>query len=394
MPRPAGVGDMVMARTGPICFFLHAPEAGGAQRRTLQLAGGLAALGQEVELLVVGAEGALAGEVPPSVPLVALDTRMPHLPWVRDKRRRRMRAAIPALADYLRQRRPRALVAAANHAHFTALAARRLSGTGTPLVLRVTNALREGRAGLGSTARRVAAGWSYGGADALTTVAPSLAAEVVGLVPALADRTRFLPDPIVDDDLLAKGAAEPGPEWPAAGQGPVILGVGRLVPQKDMATLVRAFARLRQRRPARLLVLGDGPERGMLEALARELGVAADVRMPGFCANPFPAMRKANAFVLSSRWEGLPGALVEAMALGCPVASTDYPGARYMLEDGRLGPLTPPGDPDALAAALEGLLDRPTPADLLRSAVAPFTVEAASRAALEMIDLAVARRGR
>ncbi len=382
-----------MARPGPICFFLHAPEAGGAQRRTLQLAGGIAALGLEVELLVVGAEGPLAAEVPPDVPLVALDTRLPHLPWVRDKRRRRMRAAVPALADYLRVRKPRALVAAANHAHFPALAARALAGTGTPLVLRITNALREGRSGPGSQARRVVAGWSYGGADAVTTVAPSLAAEVVELVPALVDRTRFLPDPIVDDDLLAKGEAAPGPEWPSAGEGPVILGVGRLVPQKDMGTLVRAFAHLRQRRPARLLVLGDGPERGMLEALARELGVAGDVFLPGFCANPFPAMRRAGAFALSSRWEGLPGALVEAMALGCPVASTDYPGARYMLEDGRLGPLAPPGDPEALAGALESLLDHPPPRDLLREAVAPFTVAAASRAALEMIEAAVARRG-
>jgi glycosyltransferase involved in cell wall biosynthesis len=133
------------------------------------------------------------------------------------------------------------------------------------------------------------------------------------------------------------------------------MGVGRLAPQKDFPTLIRAFAAVRARRPARLVILGEGEDRPALEALAAELQIKDDVRLPGFDHNPFRFMSRAAVFALSSIYEGLPGALIQAMACGCRVISTDCPGgSREILPD---GPIVPMRDAPALARGILALLD-------------------------------------
>jgi glycosyltransferase involved in cell wall biosynthesis len=137
----------------------------------------------------------------------------------------------------------------------------------------------------------------------------------------------------------------------------VILGVGRLVAQKAFDVLIEAFAHVRRSQPARLLILGEGEERPMLEALVRQLGLEGDIELPGFVANPYPYMAHAELFVLSSRWEGLPTVLVEAMFLRTPVIATDCPsGPREILRNGLYGQLVPVGDPDAVALAIQNSL--------------------------------------
>src|SRR5690606_7355967 len=128
--------------------------------------------------------------------------------------------------------------------------------------------------------------------------------------------------------------------WAQAGDSPIILGVGRLSAQKDFPTLLRAFSRVRTLRPARLAILGEGPARTELEELARQLDCEDDVLLPGFQNNPFSWMTSSRVFVLSSLWEGLPGALVQAMACGVPVISTDCnSGPAEILEGGKWGTL-------------------------------------------------------
>ncbi|MCZ6872143.1 MAG: glycosyltransferase, partial [bacterium] len=163
--------------------------------------------------------------------------------------------------------------------------------------------------------------------------------------------------------------------WFEPGCPPVLLAVGRLAKQKDFGTLLRAFARLRRSQPARLLILGEGPERPALETLVRELGLEQDVRLPGFVDNPYAYMARASAFVLSSLWEGLPTVLVEALFCGAPVVATDCPsGPREILRGGELGGLVPMRDPVALAdsmqMALAGKIPRPT-----RESWQSYTVE-------------------
>ena len=125
-------------------------------------------------------------------------------------------------------------------------------------------------------------------------------------------------------------------------------------------------------------MLGEGRLRPKLLSLARELGVAEQVDFPGFRENPYAFLARADLFVLSSRNEALPTVLIEAMACGCPVVSTDCPyGPREILEDGRLGPLVPVGDADALAEAMARVLDAPPSRDLLRERASFFSVERA-----------------
>ena len=159
----------------------------------------------------------------------------------------------------------------------------------------------------------------------------------------------------------------------------MVLGAGKLKKQKDFATLVKAFAEVRHRRLARLVILGEGPRRGALLALARKLGVAEDIELPGFVANPFAFMARSSVFVLSSAWEGFGNVLVEAMACGCPVVSTDCPsGPSEILEDGRHGPLVPVGDPAGLAKAICEVLDAPRERAALEERASVFTAAASA----------------
>jgi glycosyltransferase involved in cell wall biosynthesis len=173
--------------------------------------------------------------------------------------------------------------------------------------------------------------------------------------------------------------------WFLPAAPPVVLGVGSLSERKDFPTLLRAFAKLRKQRDCRLVILGEAgspkkteEQRAALMALAAELGVAADVDLPGFVANPFAYMARAAAFVLSSAFEGLPGALIQAMACGCPVVSTDcLSGPAEILEGGRFGAMVPVGDDQAMAAAIAATLDRPIAAATLRGRAGMFSVDRA-----------------
>jgi glycosyltransferase involved in cell wall biosynthesis len=197
-------------------------------------------------------------------------------------------------------------------------------------------------------------------------------------------------NPVITPDL-ARAAAEPCPHpWvaePSPARGPVIVGAGRFQRQKDFPTLIRAFARLRLERPCRLLLLGEGGWRDRLVALIQDLGLGAEVDLPGFQPNLYPFLARADLFVLSSAWEGSPNVLTEAMALGTPVVSTDCPsGPREILEGGRFGPLVPVGDTDALAAAMARTLDSPLPAQTLIEAVAEYRQEISAARYLAVLE--------
>ena len=157
---------------------------------------------------------------------------------------------------------------------------------------------------------------------------------------------------------------------------PVLLAAGRFTGQKDYPNMIRAFAKVRAERPARLMILGEGKQRAELEALIAELGVADDVALPGFVDNPFMYMSRASLFVLASKWEGLPGVLIQAMACGCPVVSTDCPsGPREILEGGKYGPLVEVGDVQGLADAILRTLESSVPSAELKARAADFSLE-------------------
>jgi glycosyltransferase involved in cell wall biosynthesis len=332
-----------------LALFLPTLDDGGAERVMLQLAASFSARGRAVDLVVAVPGGPLDGQVPPGPRVVSLNASRTIL-------------ALPALIRYLRRGRPLALLSTLEHANVLAVAAGALARAGVPIVLREANVLLP-RAELGRQARllRGLMRQAYRGADRIVAVSRSVATSLTEELDLDAGRIRTIYNPIVTAALHEKAAAPLDDPWFAPGAPPVVLGVGRLAPQKDFPTLIRAFAQLRAGRQARLVILGEGPERRPLEELTRQLGIAADVKLPGYDHNPFRYMSRASVFALSSLYEGLPGALIQAMACGCRVIGTDGPGgAREVLEDGErgtLGPLVPPRDPAALARGLSALLD-------------------------------------
>lgn len=388
--------------TKHIALFVYALSGGGAQRRVLTLANGFAERGHEVDLVVVRGGGVLEPELHPAVRLVALDRSgrvESRVVALGRSRGTRTLASIPALVRYLRRNQPDVLLSGASHANLVAVVAWRLARLPIALVLRASNhpsgnlapfppAQRLVRLWMRALARRF-----YPCADHVIAVSHGVARELRALTGLPPERVTVIYNPMSGPDLERRLAAPLPSELLSREGPPVVLGCGTFKLQKDFATLIDAFARLVRERPARLVLLGDGPLRPALEARVRASGLEGRVLFPGFVENPLPWMRRASVFVLSSMWEGLPGVLVEAMAAGCPVVSTDCPsGPREILEAGRHGPLVPVGDAAALARAIARVLDDPPDPEALRARARVFAVDPAIEGYLHVLDACIRAR--
>lgn len=301
---------------------------------------------------------------------------------------RRAATALPALLRYLRGRRPSVLMSTLEHVNVLAVVASRWVG-GIRVVLREANTYAADLAGLGVKDRLVRAAMrrTYRSADAVVAVSNGVASGLIDGLGVPPDRVHVIFNPVITPRVEQGGRAPPpGHPWFASGAPPVVLAVGRLAEQKGFDVLLRAFAVLRERRPCRLMVLGEGPLRDRLADLARELAVEPDVAFPGFVDDPFPYMASADLFVLSSRWEGLPNVLIQAMAVGAPVVATDCPsGPREILDAGRYGRLVPVDDVAALAEGMTEELDRRSerPGEAWRRR---YALDSVTDAYLEVLD--------
>lgn len=274
--------------------------------------------------------------------------------------------SLPALVRYLRCRRPAVVFAAGDRANLLALCARRIAGGETRVVVCQHNVMSQQlRIYAGRTGPRRARlalrlmRRAFLRANAIVSVSEGVREDMRRTADIPNGRIVTISNPVVTPDLEALAKAPLPHPWFRPGAPPVVLGVGRLAEEKDFQTLVRAFARVRRQRPARLLILGEGPLRGELTALATALDVAEDVALPGFVRNPYRYMSRAGVLALSSKWESMGLVLAEALACGCPVVSTDCFFGPTEVLCGGLGRLVPPGDHAALAAAIVATLDSP-----------------------------------
>jgi glycosyltransferase involved in cell wall biosynthesis len=227
----------------------------------------------------------------------------------------------------------------------------------------------------------------YPWSDGIIAVSRGVAKDLTDVTGLPLERIHTIYNPTITPILLEKAKEPIDHPWFKPGELPVILGVGKLYEQKDFPTLLRAFARVRQVKPCRLVILGRGPQRQKLNALTRELGLSQEVAMLGFVENPYAYMARAAVFVLSSAWEGLPNALIEAIALETPVVSTNCEsGPQEILDHGKYGSLVPVGDSDAMAQAilevLSGQIKSVEPTWLQK-----FTLEATVRQFLDVLGV-------
>ena len=400
-------------RARHIAILLPSLAGGGAERSMLHLAQKFSLLGHKVDLLLFRAEGPYMGGVPKSVQVFELEAGsnlggrlqaakadpagigrllMPLLlPLKTDSSIK----YISALKRYLESQQPDIVLSALTYTNLAVLWAKKLSRVEVPVVVSERIALSIHRE---IEARKHRWSWrwrfllpmvrrTYGFADGIVTVSDSVAADLADKARVERNTMTTIYNPVVDNTVSELALQPLSHPWFGPDQPPVILGVGRLTPQKDYQTLLHAFARLRAKRDIRLLILGEGRQHGELSALAQDLGIAADVEMPGFVDNPYQYMARASVFALTSLYEGLPGALIQALACGCPVVSTDCPGgSAEILEKGKYGHLVPVQNAVKLAEAINSMLDSPPDKEQLKTRASAFSTENATRNYLKLID--------
>lgn len=358
-----------------IAIFLPNLYAGGAERVCVNLANELAWRGFCVDLVLMQQQGALLDQVAEAVRVV-------------DLRASRVRNSVRPLAAYMARYQPGALLANMWPLPVISLIARTLARCRTRVigVEHTTWSIDEQFARAATRfVIRSSMRLAYPRLDALVTVSDG-AADDLSLISGLPrERITTIYNPIVGAPLKASPSEVFAKDW-AEGSHAKVLAVGTLKAIKDFSTLLHAFARLRQTRDARLLLLGEGDERSRLEGLVATLGLGGFVTMPGFALDTRPYYAAADLFVLSSTGEGFGNVIVEALEQGTPVVSTDCPsGPREILEDGKYGTLVPVGDVDALAAAMDDALSREHDRDALKRRAQDFNVYKAADAYLELL---------
>src|SRR5271165_2318247 len=343
-------------RNGEMRIALLVPtlEIGGVERVFANLANGLLQNGAEVDLVVGRAGGEMKMFLDDCIQIFDLESE-------------HMLRSVPRLAKYLRAREPEAMIAAMTHCSAAAVIARSIARKKTKIVATEHNTMSKIVANTSGLKYRLMPFWSrwaLNSADAIVAVSGGVADDLSAQTGILRKRVRVIYNPVITDALHAAGAAAVEHPWFDSGQPPVILAVGRLDKQKDFPMLVRAFRLIRDRRPARLVILGEGPDRARIESVVHDAGLTGDVALPGFEDNPYRFMKRAAVFASSSQWEGFGVALVEALSLGTPVVSTNCThGPAEILGGGKFGTLVPVGDHEAMAQALLNALDNPVHID-------------------------------
>lgn len=332
-----------------IALLLPELEAGGAQRVMLLLAREFAARGHRVDLLLLRRRGALFGSVPMGVSQVDLGAQTFGLGQVG-----LLLSGVRGLVAWLERARPDSLLSSITGANLVAALAAGHLQPRSRLVIRqaATVASPANRWRLWAMARL------YPRAHAVIALSSHMAEELrvrLGVPPG---RIRCIPNPVDAVFVRAQARVALSHPWLDAPDLPVIVSVGRLIPEKDHATLLRAFALLPADLPARLLIVGDGAERLPLQRLAASLGIGERLGLVGFDPNPWRWMARADLFVLSSRCEGHPNSLFEALALGLPTVATAYDRSVYDLATRYGVAVVPSAHPAGLAQAIVRTLSR------------------------------------
>jgi len=390
-------------RPARISFLLDNLTGGGAEKVILNLASGFTKLGHPVDILVCKMEGVLCNRIPAGVNLVPLEASSPNLGFLCAMRadpaafraiagmftKRKPFRFIPPIAAHLKVGRPAVLVSALPKSNINAVLAKYYSGTPTRVVVGAhinmstqdTECYSSGKSKL--RYMRPLLQRCYRRADAVVAVSEGVAKDIAKYLGLHRAHITAIYNPIETREIEALSHEPLSHPWFDSGTVPVILGVGRFVAQKDFPLLLSAFARIRENRRVRLMLLGGDESsaeqrehKQQLSSLASQLGVQEDFDMPGFKVNPYPFLRKASVFVLSSRYEGFGNVLVEALLCGCSVVSTNCPsGPAEILSDGKYGMLVPVGDERGLAEAIGETLKNPQNMAILRARGEEFSIE-------------------
>jgi glycosyltransferase involved in cell wall biosynthesis len=336
-----------------IAFLLPNLKAGGLERVGLNLIKGMRGRNLKLDLVLSGSTGEFLADVPSEIRTIDLKSPMGY-------RLKSAAESILPLIKYLRNEKPDVVVSHLYIYNIVAAIAKILAMSPTHLALVEHASLYESKnqpRGIQVWLLPLLMRYLYPWANSIIAVSQSLARELETDLKLKPGTIKTIYNPVIDESLFLKAKEPVEHPWFKAGEPPVVLGVGRLTTQKDFPTLIRAFAIVRQVKPARLVILGDGPEKAKLAALIKELGLENEVALLGFTKNPYAYMAGARVFVLSSAWEGLPTVLIETMAVGTPVVSTNCKsGPEEILDGGKYGELVSVGNSEAMAQSILSVL--------------------------------------
>ena len=340
---------------------------GGMERAMINLAEGLLAENMEVKfVLLKKGYGSLAKEIPDGVDVVELSATNFLLAFLK-------------LHIFLRKEKPSVVLSLSTPANIISIFATHLILNKIRVIVSTQVAVKTG---VGSTKFKAffkpIVYRIYNLADVVHAVSLGVAQDLENFG-VKKEKLEIIYNPIISNNIDKRANEWVSHPW-FARRGervvPVVIGVGRLVAQKDFPTLLRAFALARKERNMKLAILGEGEDRNMLEILARDLGIEEDFCLLGFNNNPYSYIKNADVFVLSSAWEGFGNVLAEAIALGVPAVSTDCPhGPAEILEGGKYGKLVRVGDVNALAEAILYTLEYPLPVSRLTEGAQRFTIK-------------------
>jgi len=327
-----------------ISFFISTLEGGGAERNVINIINNLNRDKYIIDLVLGKARGVFMDQIPTDVSVFNLNTSYGFILFFK-------------LIGYFRKEKPDIFISSFPHINIISLVARKVSLVKTKVVITEHGIVSLLSTTARSFTRRLVARFIlplaikmvYPSANAIICVSKGVAEDLSKMIKSQMD---VIYNPIVSDDLYKLAEEEY-----SFGNIPTIIMVGRLTKVKDYPNLLKAFNLVLKQKEARLVILGEGPEEGNIERLTKELGLSEKVILLGFQKNPYKYMKGASVFVLSSFHEGFGNVIVEAMACGTPVISTNCSGPSEIIENGKSGLLVPVGDSKALAEAIIKVLN-------------------------------------
>jgi glycosyltransferase involved in cell wall biosynthesis len=361
-----------------VCFFPDSLGTGGIGRVNLNLAQGFLERGVAVDFF-----------------LNRQDERVRQIP--KGARvffgKGTTRASLWPLIAYLRTEHPNVFITSHTYITIASSLAKLLAGVRTRIIVTMHTTFSQDDLSGKSKSLYIRLStflcrWIYPQADSIVAVSQAVANDAASFLKLDSKRIQVIYNPVVTPSLYAKSNSEPTHPFFRNKTAPILLAVGRLTTQKDFTTLLHAFAELRKTKFAKLIILGEGEERGVLETLAHRLNLGDDFSMPGFVENPYPYLKSADVFVSSSAWEGLPTVIIEALALGTPVVATDCPGGtKEILGNSQYGSLVEMKNPSALAKAVIDTLASPINKGKLEERGRAYSLEASTKQYLELLGV-------
>lgn len=352
-------------------------RGGGAERVFLVLAKSFAQEKIDVDLLLLKKMGPYLQDVPENIRVIPLSSGVEANLTLWE-----IVVSFITLIKYLRQNRIDVLLSTLTRTNIFAIIAHKMSFSRCRIVIREANTLHNVNSVLVRTLMQIL----YPYADQLIAISNGVRRDLLGFSRTKTGKTRVIYNPIDIKQIALLSEKSCSHSWLTKKEAPVIAAVGRLVPQKGFDTLINAFALVQEKMDARLIILGDGPLKSDLTKQIKHHCLEDRIELVGFKTNPFTFIRHADLLAMSSRWEGFGMVIIETLACGTNIVSTDcHSGPSEILDSGKYGKLVPVDDVDAMSRAIVDLLHSPHSPSVLKERAQFFSREKIAREYMEVL---------